>query len=245
MVNERKLEVGDRVTVLPTSYLKKYIGTSGVISKFDEDGDPLVLMDIDGHNTRFYACNVKKEEQKMTFSVGQKVTVVGQQYEYMNSIGNTGVITKARLEGDHPYQIDNRWWYNADELKEVKGMQKSDLKTGMMVQTADNIWWAVILDSSSKCQQKPILMTAAGGWNPLDLYDDNLEYVGEFPGASTIQKVATCDYLTSFFSRTPVEELTGFKVIWQRENPKKQQLTELVDKLREQLKDATDELETM
>lgn len=60
-----KLKVGDRVTVLPTSILQKYIGESGVISSFDFEGDPWVVMDGNEHELRFYAKNVKKEEQKM------------------------------------------------------------------------------------------------------------------------------------------------------------------------------------
>ena len=126
---------------------------------------------------------------------------------------------------------------------------KDDLKTGMLVQTSDEIWWVVIRENGCHKQSKDILIRYKKreyiGWNKLDLYAEDLSYTGQFPEDSTIIKIASCDYFTQIFTEgIDVNRLVGFKVIWERpkENPKVIQLESLCLKLESQLEDAREEL---
>lgn len=238
-----ELKIGDRVTVITADILKDRIGTSGVVSKID--GYPYVTFDSDGRTEAFGASKLKKEEQKMSFKVGQKVTVVGQQYEYMNSIGKTGVITKVKPEDKRPYQVENNWWYNADELKEANGMTKGELKVGSLVQLRQGEW--AIVSNMSYSYDSAVVTLDTAFYTPTEEYKEDLAH--NCDPDRDIMKIAEVEYfgdiVRAIRSSKPIEKLHGFKVLWQRENPKKQQLTELVDKLQKQLRDATEELEAM
>jgi|GEM_PF-6752098 len=133
-------------------------------------------------------------------------------------------------------------------IEEVR-FTKDDLKTGMLVQTSDEIWWVVIRENGCHKQSKDILIRYKKreyiGWNKLALYAEDLSYTGQFPEDSTIIKIASCDYFTQIFTEgIDVNRLVGFKVIWERpkENPKVIQLESLCLKLESQLEDAREEL---
>lgn len=128
----------------------------------------------------------------------------------------------------------------------MANFNKAELKTGMLVQLTNGKWATIVRDCCCTEGTKDMYVLLDGtSWDKLDYHDDNLNYIGSWPEEFQIQKVATCDYMREIIKGIPAEKLQGFKVIWQRENPKKQQLTELVSKLQAQLKDATDELEAM
>lgn len=187
---------------------------------------------------------ILKEEHKMDFKVGQKVTVVGQQYPEMDSIGYTEVITKVDQYWSRPYILDNDYSYNADELKEVKGMDKSELKDNMLVQIRTGEWGII----SSLVYGKRGIVFMDELKSDLDCYQNDMKACSGNDEYDIIA-VATFSYLGDFLrvyrGKKTIENLMGFKVIWTRENHKKQQLTQLVDKLQKQLKEATDELEAM
>ena len=251
-----EFKVNDRVTVVKPilASQERHIGLTGVII---EDKGPSfnlryvlkfdTLVDIPVGGNVWSEDELEKEE-RMDFKVGQKVTVVGQQYEYMDSIGKTGVITEVNLSGKRPYQLDNNWWYNADELKEVEGMLKSELKTGMLVQLTNGQWYITMRNHGCTKETEDILINSDGEFIYLRRYNDDLSYNSNYPDKHSISKIATYDYLHHIFRGQKIdspEQLDGFKTLWQRENPKKKQLSELVDKLRGQLKEATDKLEAM
>ena len=181
--------VGDRVTVVSAKRCTERIGTSGVIQRFDSDGDAWVTFDSDERTLGFEKYKLKKE---------------------------------------------------------VKGMLKSELKTGYLVQLSNGQWATIIKDCGCTEGTKDMYVYIDGsGWDSLEYHDENLKYTGSFPDDFTIQKVATCAYMMEIIAGVPVEKLMGFKVIWQCENHKAVQLKTLCDILRGQLQKAQDELKEL
>ena len=115
-------------------------------------------------------------------------------------------------------------------------MTKSDLKTGMLVQTKEGNWYVFIGEIFLNLSTMNNLL--------LRYFDNDLIYV--FSSDFNIVKVANISYIGNVFraykeNRT-IEKVDGFKVIWQRESEKETQLNTLISKLKIQLEEAQKEL---
>ncbi len=197
--------------------------------------------------------------------VGDRVTVVKpmlRSQEYC--IGLTGVISEDRGK-EHLFRyrlkfdtyVDflpggNVWAKSELELikEEKKGMDftKDMLKTGQLVQTREGQWFVVMKDHGCTNPTYDMIIDSTGGHLSLNKYNNDLTYTGCYADCFEIVKVTTFKYLGDIFgsikAKSP-EELSGFKVIWQRESEEVQRQKELVSQLKKQLADATATLEKM
>ena len=235
-------KLGDRVRIISNSGVGRYpVGHIGKITFVDTDK----AYRVDSGPGNWYSeedLKLAKEDKRM-FKIGDRVTVVNQQYKDMNSIGYAGVIKYiSSISCERQYQLSNDYWYNAGELKEANKMTKDDLKNGMLVQHKNGRWGFIQLATDYYGKQKDLIIDYK--WLSqlsVETLNEALEY-----GDWTIQKIATVDYVGDLFHAiqdgAKVESIGGFKVIWERQNPKVQQLESLVSKLESQLKEAQDEL---
>jgi hypothetical protein len=184
--------------------------------------------------------------------VGTKVRVVTEEEHWEHLIGCTGTIVG--VAGDI-YRVDFGDYCEfmfSYKLEEVKRMTKDELKNYQLVQFRNKKWYVVFLGAGYKAvfgNYKDLLVQYNGTYKcDLDTHNDDLTYKDS---NLDIIKVATVDNFADVLkgiSRTdctPVEELDGFTVLWQRENPEVTRQKELVDKLQKQLAEAQSTLKEM
>lgn len=127
-------------------------------------------------------------------------------------------------------------------------MNKSDLKTGMLVQTRNGKWFFVIKDMVNEAGKDILvyLSYTMREYMNLNRYCENLIHPSE---DYSIDKVANCKFSIDFFMKQPtnekhVESLEGFKIIWDRnKKSKEKELENLILQLSQQLKEAEDKLD--
>jgi hypothetical protein len=158
--------------------------------------------------------------------------VVGINNEYNNEYYN--------IEFENGQTIINCW---AGNFKEIMGMIKEELKTGMLVQMRDKRWGVVVDESNSNKINKIVLLD--GNFYHLTMNDINPEK----PKHSyyDIIKVATINYFGDLFrhaTKLPgiIEKLSGFKVIWEEQNEELKKAIERFKKAEDAYIIANDEL---
>lgn len=140
------------------------------------------------------------------------------------------------------------------KIVEEDSMRKSDLKTGMLVQTRNNEWYFVFKDIANEVENDIIvnLRKSYGETDlihrefmPLSYYNENLT-LKDRTIKWDIVKVAECNCSVSFFTNITtnefVQSLKGFQIVWERKSEKEEQLNELIFKLESQLSEAKEEL---
>lgn len=201
------------------------------------------------------------------FKVGDRVISIGceqcssnKSKELLMSQKTIGVIThiKTRLYSQDTYLVRfddsalSTWHYEQQELQKVEeegSMTKNDLKTGMLVQTKDLRWWMIIKNAQQEdITQDIYILHKTNDWMPFVRWDDNLQMIctkGNYTLEKyTVIKVAKINAMTGFLRGDIVpEKLAGFRVIWERIGEKEQQLTAIITKLAQQMKEAELELE--
>lgn len=129
-------------------------------------------------------------------------------------------------------------------------MKKSDIKTGMLVQTRNGDWHVAMIDTSPAWYGETSFFVdmSDGDYLGINDYSDTLLRLDK---KYDVVKVAATDcpwhVFRVFRNGDEPEQIYGFKIIWERqeEDPKAKQLKELCSKLKDQLKAAEEELQAI
>jgi hypothetical protein len=125
-------------------------------------------------------------------------------------------------------------------IKEEQGMQKSDLKTGMLVKTRES-WYIVLLDVDNHGENKSILQDLSlGGFLNFTSFTDDLKCRNYDTYDITTVATVNCpqEILKAIRKEEPIESISSFKILWTRENPQSTQLKTIIGDLEKQLADA-------
>lgn len=102
-------------------------------------------------------------------------------------------------------------------------MEKSDLKTGMLVQTKKGEWFIVQLNTNAFWDIEASLLISVETGYFFNIYEfrDTLEHIYTNYCDHDIIKIAKVDYLGNIFQALkaglPMETITNFKIIWERQ----------------------------
>jgi hypothetical protein len=156
-------------------------------------------------------------------------------------VGTEGVIQETRGTPYVLMDIDGRKssFYSGELelIKEEQGMQKSDLKTGMLVKQRDGEWDIVMLNNSD--DRDRIISITGSNHNGLPYYNDDLTSSHRQFDIVTVAKCDTCkDVIMAIAQGKPIEAADGFRVLWTRESPQSTQLKTIIGDLEKQLADA-------
>lgn len=149
---------------------------------------------------------------------------------------NEGIFTYLDFYKNNGYTI-LEW---SDFMEGEKAMTKSDLKTGHLVKTRNGEWWFVCRDMINESEKDLIVRTAQDeeGLNitefmRLDSYAENLNCVDDFGETEyDIVAIANASFSFEFFEYErfcQAETMTGFEIIWQREDEKSEEQKEIED----------------
>lgn len=189
------------------------------------------------------------------FNVGDNVRIlhVDTLGASSKAIGMTGVVTDITSDGNYNVKLEkpigcfDTWGFSEDELKEEQKMfTKDQLRTGMLVQHKNNEWSVVMLGVEHERSYKDIVVSL-GNTRCIELNElsDDLRNIGG-NNQWTITKVATVSYIGDIFrsykSGTPMESISGFKVLWQRESEQQVKLQGIISDLQDKLEQAQEEL---
>ena len=110
-------------------------------------------------------------------------------------------------------------------------MKKSDLKTGMIVETNHGKKFLVMLNPD--CEERE-LIDFEGGWLPLNQYNENLESIYNLFGKNkwNIDKVYSADIYIHYLLENTDEMMKNLKLLWERgEKPIEMTVAEIEQKL--------------
>lgn len=115
-------------------------------------------------------------------------------------------------------------------------MKKSDLKTGMVVETRNGEKYLVMLEPDCKDME---LINFKGGYMPLYYYNNELIFTEQSVQGFDVVKVYSvgwtiCDLLSD-------KECMEFKLIWERNEPKEMTIEEIEEELGYKIKIVGDE----
>ena len=127
-------------------------------------------------------------------------------------------------------------------VEEIMEFTKADLKTGMMVKTRNNSWYIVQKEAADFEGRTDYLINTDGyTYLALDKYDANLIDLA-FVCFDVIE-VAEVDYIGNIFKAiengSPIEDIKGFKVIYQRKDTRVQQLEQQMADLQKTIEEAS------
>ena len=100
-------------------------------------------------------------------------------------------------------------------------MNKSDLKTGMMVVTRDGGEYMVMLnveyDAKRSAIEPPNVIVSKDGWMPLSKYDDDLMAHSAFDNLDIVEVYAPL--MTASLWRKKLSDKKDWVCVWKREEP--------------------------
>jgi hypothetical protein len=124
-------------------------------------------------------------------------------------------------------------------------MKKSDLKTGMLVQTRDGKWRITMLNTRSG----DFLYGYTGeGTLGLSYFDDNLKRtLGDNAKFDVIKVLNTygSDVIKGLNDNNMTDIIRNYTVLWEEESSKIKEVRDLINKLQTQLIDAKNELDKL
>lgn len=196
------------------------------------------------------------------FKVGDKVEVVNNAGCYIAKAGDKGDIVgvdrstiasifdlfDVRTADGRKYSIYARRLRLIKEESNV--FTKADLRTGHLVQTLKGYWYVVLLNTEKiRAYNSTAIIEGYyhNGFETLEKYHDNLIHPN-YDGL-TINKVAVVESpfsaIRGLKNKTSLEDLNGFKIIWERESSKVTKLRGTIKDLKVKLQDAERELEAI
>lgn len=186
----------------------------------------------------------------MEFKVNDRVTVVSAE-SLKEYIGKSGIIH--RMECSYAYitfDCDGAsWGFHVNKLKkEAKGMTKGELKNYQLVQLRDGDWYVLFRDTGYGYYKDLLAGYGKIQQTNLDTHEDDLTYCDYSIDIMKVASANTLDILKGVLKKdcsTPAEQLSSFKVIWERKNHKVSQLESVVSNLQEQIQKAQDELKEL
>jgi hypothetical protein len=253
-----------KVKIVKSSYyLDWYINHIGeefqVDPQVDYDGDYQVIQKdkFQGYYISSKDCKEVKEETMGNIKVNDKVKIIGEEYPHMKSIGKQGKVVdldgfsgtgrniRVRAEGA-------TWCYKESELElipEEQQFTKADLRTGMLVQLRNGDVCIVMFGVKEYDDSTDLIVDVNDGNKlAIDEFDDDLTDADE-DTQYDIVKVIECDYVGDVFRgirqcKSPLG-FTDVKVLYERPNPKVEQLKKRIDELKGELEKAEDELKNI
>lgn len=100
-------------------------------------------------------------------------------------------------------------------------MNKSDLKTGMMVVTRDGGEYMVMLNveygATGKMIEPPNVIVSKDGWMPLSKYGDDLRAYSAFDNLDIVEVYAPL--MTASLGRKNLSDKKDWVCVWKREEP--------------------------
>jgi transcription antitermination factor NusG len=112
------------------------------ITKVDEDDDNLPYRVENESDESWVHRDCIESIMEMEFKVGDKVRILSQQYEFMDSIGKTATIESIGMKDAKPIRVDfgdDYWNYSKDEIELVKEDDKAlEFKVGDKVKIVTN-----------------------------------------------------------------------------------------------------------
>ena len=167
----------------------------------------------------------------MSYKVGQVVRIVANTNDHGFKIGEKVLITRTFMgEADRADKLDGSdYWFigndDIEEIKEEKTMQKSDLRTGMRVETVNGNRYLVLKNiETPRCGVQPFVFARKGGFQIADEYNEDLSDIHD--SEYSISKVYDCPHLGDLLSL----ECSG-ELLWEQTEVKEMTLADIEKKL--------------